>query len=277
VLGAVGLGHFVDALQYDGFREDEEVGVRDVDGFARVVWHDSERGESGGGNGSVKFCKLVRTAGVSLDDYHWSEPTRFGFPIHAHFDPGVPDEDEVALLEVEIFDCATVFLLEFFGGGEPGFEDALLHVVEVLLSLSELSSADGNEFRSCHFILRRNHVRDFGKVKGEKGFYAVRHIIRGTTEALLNRYSFRPKDGMRDCVPFVFLAVARLHDCFSDVEMSALDRSVGLGVVGGDPNVCDAVFVGQPIEGLEEGLSVVGDDFFQCAPTAQEILEDKCA
>ena len=56
--------------------------------------------------------------------------------------------------------------------------------------------------------------------------------------------------------------------------MRSLDYAVGAGVVAGDANVIDVVLFGEMGECFDEGWSVVGDDFDEGAPSAEDVFED---
>ena len=59
--------------------------------------------------------------------------------------------------------------------------------------------------------------------------------------------------------------------------MSVLHDAVCLQVVRGDVDVPDAVLLCEPVHCLNEGLPVVGHDFFERTPSAQDIFEDEGA
>ena len=105
----------------------------------------------------------------------------------------------------------------------------------------------------------------------------MRNVIRGVAEAAVRRNVFGPKDGVCRSWPLPIVSVADLHNCFSDVQMSVFEDAVGLRVVGRNSDVSDAVLLSEPVDGFYEGLSVVGDDFFKCAPSTEDVFEDERA
>jgi hypothetical protein len=57
--------------------------------------------------------------------------------------------------------------------------------------------------------------------------------------------------------------------------MWTFDDTVGLGVIGRDPDVVDTIFFRQDIEGLDIQSTIIGDNFFQWTPVAQDVFENE--
>ena len=103
----------------------------------------------------------------------------------------------------------------------------------------------------------------------------MRNVIRGVSEAAVCCNVFGPKDGVCRSWPLPIVSVADLQNCFSDLQKSVFDDAVGLRVVGQNSDVSAAVLLSEPVDGFYEGLSVVGDDFFKYAPSAEDVFEDE--
>jgi hypothetical protein len=55
-----------------------------------------------------------------------------------------------------------------------------------------------------------------------------------------------------------------------------LNNAIHVGVVWGDVDVANTILVHKPVKGGNIGCAIVGDDFFNGTPPAQDVLKKKC-
>ena len=77
-----------------------------------------------------------------------------------------------------------------------------------------------------------------GDVKGQDGVDAMDHEVRGFASGTLGCDAFGEKDVGKDAKPLVRVGFGGV-DGIPNISVSSFDRSIGLGVVGGDMNMSD--------------------------------------
>ena len=75
--------------------------------------------------------------------------------------------------------------------------------------------------------------------------------------------------------PFGGVAFAGLDKGLANRPMLSLDDAVRAGIVRGDADVANTIPISEPVEGSDIRRAIVGDDLFDSAPPAQDVLEKK--
>lgn len=105
--------------------------------------------------------------------------------------------------------------------------DCLAHLLEVLGTLGELDSSEGDEFfRRDAEILSRGEVGSLRDVEGEERVDAVNHVVGRVARRFTDSYTFSPEDLWEDLSPLRFVSLASLHDGFANVEVLRFDDTV---------------------------------------------------
>ena len=103
---------------------------------------------------------------------------RFSLPIERLFDPGVPEQDQVALLEVKVLDTSHMVPLETLKGLTTVGGDCFLHILDVLGAFLKLLCVDRNElFSKDTEVLLRGQVCSLNNIKREKRVDAMSHVV----------------------------------------------------------------------------------------------------
>lgn len=161
-------------------------------------------------------------------------------------------------------------------GAEAGLEDEVVDTCEVGRTTLEGTSA------YCQKVGRGNasagkRMKEglLGNVEGEKWVNTMDHVIRTVTSGALNRNTFGP-DGVINVVgPWRIRVGRELHEAFPKVEMATFDNAVGARVVGRNLDVEDVVLAEFPGEVGRERRTVVGNNFENTAPAADNVLENE--
>ena len=101
------------------------------------------------------------------------------------------------------------------------------------------------------------------------------NVVRAKTCRGVDGYALGPEYRRRNLTPLLCITIGGLDQGFSDIEVSALDNSIGLGVVGRDTDVVDTIAV---LEDLERGnvwSAVVRYNGFYCTVAAENVFEDE--
>ena len=69
--------------------------------------------------------------------------------------------------------------------------------------------------------------------------------------------------------------VASLHDGLADIKMLLLHKAICLGVVGGNLDMMNAIFLGKVTCGSHKGRSIVCHDFSNASPSAKNLLKNE--
>ena len=76
------------------------------------------------------------------------------------------------------------------------------------------------------------------------------NVVRAETCRGVDGYALGPEYRRRNLTPLLCITVGGLDQGFSDIEASALDNSVGLGVVRRDTDVVDTIAVSEDLHGI---------------------------
>src|SRR5882724_1376212 len=85
--------------------------------------------------------------------------------------------------------------------------------------------------------------------------------------------SVGPKDEGCHIYPFQMLVIARLHEGFVYVEVSAFHNAICLRVTRGDLDVMDAIFLGQVTCHNHKHGANISNNLGHSTPTAKDIFE----
>ena len=177
----------------------------------------------------VELCDNIRSVPLLADNEHRTDVAGFSLPIERLFDPGVPEQNQIAFLKVEVLDSSHVISLETLEGLTTVVGDGFSHILNVLGTFLELTCADCDEFFSGDTkVLFRGQISSFNDVEREKGVNAMSHVVRGVAGGFANSNSFGPENLGQDLTPLRLVPFTGLHDCLSNVEMLGLHDSIGL-------------------------------------------------
>ena len=128
---------------------------------------------------TVKLCDNVGCILLLVDYQHKTNVARFSLPIERLFDPGVPKQHQVALLEVEVLDTSHMIPLEMLEGLTTVVGDCFSHILDVLGAFLELPCADRDELFSRNTeVLLRGQVCSLNDIKREKRVDTMSHVVR---------------------------------------------------------------------------------------------------
>ena len=105
----------------------------------------------------------------------------------------------------------------------------------------------------------------------------MHHVIWQKASRLASSGVVSPESERHKCQPVRMIAFARLEDGVVDSTMLLLNDAIGLQVVCQNADVSDAIPVHEPVESCHISSAIVGDDLLYCTPSAQYLLENKCA
>ena len=75
--------------------------------------------------------------------------------------------------------------------------------------------------------------------------------------------------------PLGGIVVASLHERLVNIKVFVLDQAVRLGIVGGDLDVVDAVFLHKVARRSNESGAIVSDYLFNATPSTEDLLENE--
>ena len=78
-------------------------------------------------------------------------------------------------------------------------------------------------------------------------------------------------------MPLGLFAVASLENCFSHVKVRSFRYAVCARIVSGNANMVDMISLAYIAEGLDEGGTIIRDDFAEGAPAAEDVFENPIA
>ena len=219
----------------------------------------------------VKLCNNVRSVPLLADDEHRTKVVGFSLLIERLFDPGVPEQNQVTFLKVEVLDSSYMISLEMLEGLTTVVGDGFSHILNVLRTFLELTCADRDEFFSRDTeVLLRGQVSSLNDVEREKGVNAMSHVVRGVAGGFVNSNSFGPENLGQDLTPLRLVPFTGFHDCFPNVEMLGLHDSIGLRIVARDPDMVDVVSLTEPVRSSDIGRGVIGNNFRHTSPPTED-------
>ena len=101
------------------------------------------------------------------------------------------------------------------------------------------------------------------------------NVVRAETCRRVDGYALSPEYRRRNLTPLLGITVGGLDQGFSDIEVSALDNSVGLGVIGRDTDVVDTIAVTEDLKRGNVRSAIVRDNGFYCTVVAENVFEDE--
>ena len=162
--------------------------------------------------------------------------------------------------------------------GEAALENVVANGSEIVLAHFELAGTGGDKFGGGEGLSEvGDEKRSHGDVEREERLDAVGHVERRVAGGFADGCAVCPKDVGRASWPLGDVAFASLDEGVANRPVLPLDDAIGAGVVGGNANVSDAIPVRKSVQRGDVGGAVVGNDLFDCAPSAQYLLEKKCS
>ena len=166
-------------------------------------------------------------------------------------------------------------MFEVGDGRETTLQKSIVHRCKFIVLFGELTSTDGDEISSVKMLGNiQDHKGCFRDVEWEEWLDAMGHVVGRMTGRFLSCDAISPEDMMRECWPLCDVTVARFDKRVADCAMGTFDDSVCLRVVCRDTNVTDVVCLHEPVECGYEGCSIVGNNFFESSPMAEDLFED---
>src|SRR5882724_9958356 len=101
------------------------------------------------------------------------------------------------------------------------------------------------------------------------------HEERGLADQLADGDLVSPKDERSHTNPLQMFIVACLHEGFPYIEVLPFDHAISLGVVWGDLDIMDPIFLREvPCCSYECG-TIVSDNFCHTTPLAEDTLKNE--
>ena len=166
------------------------------------IWDDSECSNWPVEDRAVKLADDVGTTFVLQYDYERTKISHMHFAIERLFDSSISDEDEVAKSEVVLDNRGGMLLSEMDRGPDSSGVDVGGECCQVRPAFLQGDSVPSNEVsRGKRSVWRREQVRCFGNVEGQKWVRAGGCEVRGTAHMSADCDSVGPHDGSDDGVP----------------------------------------------------------------------------
>ena len=240
----------------------------------RKVGYETKAGDAQLGLGAVKLGDDIRERFRLVDDDHWTEIARLGFPAESILDSGVPEENEGAGLEVEVDDSSSMTLLKLLKTSDLSVGDEVAHALQVIRPFGQLPSPKSDKIFGRHAeVLVGSEVSRLGDVERKERVDAMRHVIWRIACGSSNSNTFSPEDLRNGLSPFGLDTTTSLHDGFADVEMLTFHDAVRLQVISRDPDMIYMVLFGKELNSSDPRGAVVGNELHHASPTAEDVLE----